>query len=129
ARKPHRSCRDVVGITAHARRFVGKVELRIEVGEPGLGLLAFSDIDVDANHPLCVPIAVVGNEAARFDPPNAARTSNTILHVIFALALAESLAAEHIQSLNVFWVHAGQPCAARDLGSSLWITLDGRIAR
>ena len=54
---------------------------------------------------------------------------NAILSANFTPSLPESLAPEHSQSLNVIWVHAGEPNTAGDLGGSLGITLDGRIAR
>ena len=127
AREPHRSCRDVVGITAHARRFVGEVELRIQVGESGLGLLAFGDIDVDANHPLCVPIAVVGNETARFDPSNLAVADNAIFGADFTTSLAKCLMPECGHSREVVRVYAALPVAARTFGGPLGQSMYGRI--
>src|SRR5262249_29497206 len=43
--------------------------------------------------------------------------------------LVESLIPQHLQSLNVLWVHAGQPCVARDLGSPLRKTVDSCVTR
>src|SRR5262249_32645138 len=42
----------------------------------------------------------------------------------FPPPLVECLIPKHLQSLNVLWVHAGQPCVARDLGSPLRKTVD-----
>src|SRR4030095_10271637 len=44
ARDPHASCRNIVGIRAHARRPMGKVELRIAFREAGLGTLAHANV-------------------------------------------------------------------------------------
>src|SRR2546430_1550117 len=85
-----------------------------------LRALTFSDIDVDANHPLGAPVIVVRNEAARFDPSHlTAGTHNAILGVILAPLLLESLVSERFYPRKVPRVGAGFPLAARTFDSAL----------
>ena len=105
------------------------VELGIQKFLGLLGSLALRNVDVDADRPLRFSLAIIGNETPRFDLSNlTAGENDTILDVIFAPALAERFTPEHLQSLNVLWVHTSQPFAARDLGRSVWKTVDGCIA-
>ena len=56
------------------------VKLGIHCAMMFLRSFALGDINIDAHHPLRTAIAVVGNKAARIDPPNlAARPNNAII--------------------------------------------------
>src|SRR5262244_3669657 len=86
------------------RDFSSDLKLLVPVGECLLCLSALCDIDDDAKHPLWVPIAVVRNEAASFDPPHsAAREKNAVIHTVLGLLLSEGLAAMPLQQLNILW--------------------------
>src|SRR6516165_1530371 len=65
--------------------------------------LAIGDINVDASHASRIPAAIVGDEAARFDPPHpAARDNDAVLHIVFAPPLVEGLTTKRIQAPSIF---------------------------
>src|SRR5262245_28929968 len=71
-------------------------------------LLAFRDVNSDADYPTSAPAVVIRDNSPQFDPSNfATRTNDTILHRIFALALAESFASEHLNFFSVLWIQTG----------------------
>src|SRR5262245_2117216 len=127
--EPQISSGIVVRIAADLGDIIGELELCFAFGECLLSLPALCDIDDDADHPLCAHFVIVRNETASLDPPQfAAREKNAVIHTVLGPSLSECLAATFFQPHNILWVHSGQPLAARDLGGSLWKTVDCRIA-
>src|SRR5262249_41393181 len=92
---------NIIGVAAHERGPSCECELRMALGECLLCLPALCDIDDDTKHPLWVPIAIVRNEAASFDPPHsAAREKNAVIHTVLDLPLSEGLISTPFQHLN-----------------------------
>ena len=75
-----------------------------------------------------IPAAIVGDEAARFDPPHpAARDNDAVLHIVFAPPLVEGLTTKRIQAPSIFRVQFFPPLTARCLGCPLGQPVDRRI--
>ena len=105
----------IVRESARTGSALSKIELRVALGEPILGLFAVRVIDADAKDPLRTSFAVEGNETACLDPSNlSARPNDTILYAVLAPPIAESLASSKVRSLYVLWVQAGEAPAARN---------------
>src|SRR5690242_2331970 len=90
--------------------------------------LAFCDVDVDADDALWVPGAVIGYDAARFDPSNfTIRANNPVIHIVDVPPIVKSSGAILIQSPEVVRVHPGTPLCARRFFDSLGQTVYGRV--
>jgi hypothetical protein len=77
------------------RDFSGKLKLPIAVGKCLLHPPTVGDINVDADDSLSVPLAIVGDKTARFDPSHpAVWEHNAILKSILALPVCKGLSAK-----------------------------------
>src|SRR6476661_3093699 len=86
------------------------VELGIQDRLSLLGSLALGDIDVDADHALCVAGLVILYVTARLDPPDrSAGAHNATLCMMLAAQLGKNLLAVLQKLRQVFWMDPGSP--------------------
>src|SRR5262245_14334958 len=103
---------------------------RLALLKRSLRPLAFSDINVDANYTCCTSVAVVRNEASRFDPPRpTVSANNAIFRVVLVTSFSKSLVAEGIEPCEVIRMDTASPLLAGELFGSLGQAVDGRITR
>src|SRR5262245_9332398 len=91
--------------------------------------LTLADINIDANYPLRLTIAAVGNEATRLDPLHAtSRANDPIRNVVFAQPLAESLCPDPLYSIKVLWMRPRPPFGSGRLHGALGQSVESCIA-
>src|SRR5262245_5567180 len=96
------------------------VELGIQNRPSLFGSLALGDIDVDADHPLCVAGMVILYVTARLDPPDrSAGPRNAKLCMMLAAQLGKYLLAQLQELRQVIRMDLGSPIADRHLHSLL----------
>src|SRR5262245_4760084 len=92
------------------------VEFGNQYALPILGAFAFGHVDVDADHPLRLSMAVIQNETTRFDPAQRAVGPNdAILDIVFTNALTKGIFATLGDPIDIFRMRPGAPFAPRRL--------------
>src|SRR6516162_8313831 len=108
---------------------VGKFELRVAFGQCLLCLLAFCDVDDDADHALQSALAIIGNEPTGIDPSDLpVAANNSIIEPVVGATTVNHLPAQFLVLRKIVWMYGCLPLIVCYLGSSFGQAIDHRIA-